>query len=70
MAYKVLYRKYRPDNFDNVVGQGYTISMLKNAIINGNPKIINKVFLSLNIERSSFFIVIKILFLFIRNTSY
>ena len=34
MAYKVLYRKYRPDNFENVVGQDYTISMLKNAIIN------------------------------------
>ena len=35
MAYKVLYRKYRPDNFDNVVGQEYTIEMLKNAIISG-----------------------------------
>lgn len=32
--YKVLYRKYRPANFDEVVGQKYTISMLKNAIIN------------------------------------
>ncbi len=35
MSYKVLYRKYRPDNFDSVVGQEYTINMLKNAIING-----------------------------------
>jgi DNA polymerase-3 subunit gamma/tau len=35
MAYKVLYRKYRPIDFDNVVGQEYTVSMLKNAIING-----------------------------------
>ncbi len=35
MNYKVLYRKYRPDNFDNVVGQEYTIEMLKNAIISG-----------------------------------
>jgi len=34
MAYKVLYRKYRPDDFDNVVGQEYTIKMLKNAIAN------------------------------------
>ena len=34
MSYKVLYRKYRPDDFDNVVGQEYTISMLKNAIMN------------------------------------
>ena len=35
MAYKVLYRKYRPDNFDNVVGQDYTVEMLKNAIVTG-----------------------------------
>ena len=35
MAYKVLYRKYRPDNFDNVVGQDYTVTMLKNAIDSG-----------------------------------
>lgn len=31
MDYKVLYRKYRPKNFDEVVGQDYTIQMLKNA---------------------------------------
>ena len=35
MSYKVLYRKYRPDSFDNIVGQDYTIKMLKNAIITG-----------------------------------
>lgn len=35
MAYKVLYRKYRPSDFDNVVGQEYTIKMLKNAITMG-----------------------------------
>ena len=35
MAYKVLYRKYRPADFDNVVGQDYTVSMLKNAINTG-----------------------------------
>ena len=34
MSYKVLYRKYRPNDFENVVGQEYTIQMLKNAIIN------------------------------------
>ena len=34
MDYKVLYRKYRPTNFENIVGQTYTITMLKNAIIN------------------------------------
>ena len=35
MSYKVLYRKYRPDDFDNVVGQDYTVGMLKNAIVSG-----------------------------------
>ena len=35
MAYKVLYRKYRPTDFDNVVGQEYTVKMLKNAITMG-----------------------------------
>lgn len=34
MEYKVLYRKYRPDNFNNIVGQDYTITILKNVIIN------------------------------------
>ena len=35
MSYKVLYRKYRPSDFDNVVGQDYSITMLKNAISSG-----------------------------------
>ncbi len=34
MSYKVLYRKYRPKTFDEVVGQEYTTQMLKNAINN------------------------------------
>ena len=33
MEYKVLYRKYRPDCFKNIIGQEYTIKMLQNAII-------------------------------------
>ena len=32
MDYKVLYRKYRPDNFSSIVGQDYMVSILKNAI--------------------------------------
>lgn len=35
MSYKVLYRKYRPNDFSNVVGQDYTVEMLKNAICTG-----------------------------------
>lgn len=34
MDYRVLYRKYRPDNFSNIIGQDYMISILKNAIKN------------------------------------
>lgn len=34
MDYKVLYRKYRPDSFKKIMGQDYTISILKNAINN------------------------------------
>ena len=34
MDYKVLYRKYRPLDFDNVVGQDYIVKTLKKAIIN------------------------------------
>ena len=34
MAYQVLYRKYRPHSFDEVVGQEYIIKTLKNAIAN------------------------------------
>ena len=36
MKYKVLYRKYRPDDFENIVGQDYIIKTLKNSIINNN----------------------------------
>lgn len=35
MGYKVLYRKYRPDNFENVAGQDYVVKMLRNAIVSG-----------------------------------
>ncbi len=34
MDYKVLYRKYRPTRFDEMVGQKFTVEMLKNAVIN------------------------------------
>lgn len=34
MNYKVLYRKYRPTNFENIIGQDYIIKTLKNSIIN------------------------------------
>lgn len=34
MDYKVLYRKYRPDNFSNIIGQDYITSILKNAVKN------------------------------------
>ena len=33
MAYQALYRKYRPSNFDEVVGQTHIIQTLENAII-------------------------------------
>ena len=32
MDYKVLYRKYRPDDFSSIIGQEYIVSILKNAI--------------------------------------
>ncbi len=32
MNYKVFYRKYRPNNFQSIIGQEYTKNMLKNAI--------------------------------------
>ncbi len=32
MNYKVLYRKYRPSHFSEIVGQEYTVQMLQNAI--------------------------------------
>lgn len=34
MNYQVLYRKYRPNNFDNIVGQDYIINILKKSILN------------------------------------
>ncbi|MBR0137200.1 MAG: DNA polymerase III subunit gamma/tau [Erysipelotrichaceae bacterium] len=34
MAYKALYRKYRPSNFDEVVGQQHIVKTLQNAIEN------------------------------------
>ena len=34
MAYLALYRKYRPDSFDDVVGQEKVIKVISNAIIN------------------------------------
>ena len=34
MGYQVLYRKYRPSTFDEVVGQDYIVKTLKNAIQN------------------------------------
>jgi len=36
MNYKVLYRKYRPDDFENIIGQEYIVKTLKNSIINQN----------------------------------
>ncbi len=32
MSYKVLYRKYRPDSFDYLVGQKHVVDILKNSI--------------------------------------
>ena len=34
MNYKVLYRKYRPNSFENIIGQDYIVKTLKNSIIN------------------------------------
>lgn len=34
MSYLALYRKYRPDNFNDIVGQEYIIKTLKNEIVN------------------------------------
>ena len=36
MNYKVLYRKYRPNDFEHVIGQDYIIKTLKNSIISKN----------------------------------
>lgn len=35
MSYTALYRKYRPDTFDKIVGQQHIIKTLKNQIISG-----------------------------------
>ncbi|NLC63842.1 MAG: DNA polymerase III subunit gamma/tau [Thermoanaerobacterales bacterium] len=36
MAHQALYRKYRPQNFDEVVEQKHIVTTLKNAVISGN----------------------------------
>ncbi len=36
MNYKVLYRKYRPENFEDIIGQEYIITTLKNSVKNHN----------------------------------
>ena len=33
MSYRVLYRKYRPDSFENLIGQKPIVDILKNSII-------------------------------------
>ncbi|MBC7807675.1 MAG: AAA family ATPase, partial [Akkermansiaceae bacterium] len=35
MAYQSLYRKYRPQTFDDVVGQGHVVRTLQNALVSG-----------------------------------
>lgn len=35
MDYKVLYRKYRPQDFDSIIGQNYTTTLLKNTVKEG-----------------------------------
>ena len=35
--YQTLYRKYRPKNFDEVVGQDVVVKTLKNSIKNKTP---------------------------------
>ena len=36
MSYKVLYRKYRPTDFENIIGQNQIIKVLKNSIMQNN----------------------------------
>ena len=33
MDYQVLYRKYRPKNFNEVIGQNHITTILKNSIV-------------------------------------
>ena len=33
MDYQVLYRKYRPSNFDELMGQDHIVKLLKNSVI-------------------------------------
>ncbi|MBC8139625.1 MAG: DNA polymerase III subunit gamma/tau, partial [Fibrella sp.] len=35
MAYQSLYRKYRPQTFADVVGQGHVVRTLQNALVSG-----------------------------------
>ena len=35
MAYTALYRKYRPDTFENVIGQDHIVRTLKNQVLSG-----------------------------------
>ena len=35
MAYKALYRKYRPSTFEEVAGQQHVVKTLKNALASG-----------------------------------
>ena len=35
MSYTALYRKWRPDSFDDVKGQDHIVTTLKNQIISG-----------------------------------
>ena len=42
MNYKVLYRKYRPKTFDEIVGQNNIINLLKDSIINNKMLKIDK----------------------------
>ena len=32
MGYRVLYRKYRPETFDNLIGQNHVVNILKNSV--------------------------------------
>lgn len=35
MNYKVLYRKYRPSSFDEIIGQNTVVNLIKDGIVNG-----------------------------------